>query len=157
MLESRRSFTIWSVLLIILVNSVNIDAARTSSSHRSSSKARQKPNPDHYKLSYGSNTHQQPARQHQVHQQQNAAPSAPQPEHKAPIGWNVPNTQTQHHQPAPAPAPAQQNQFQYPQHIQTPHANPAPQQVPAPVHVQQQHSQPQPYQPAGIQQGIIEK
>lgn len=108
------SLVIWSFVLIVLINSVTVEAAKASSRRRGSSSSKKSPNYDHVALSYGSShghrgasSNHQP-QQHQVHQtqthtQQAHAPSAPSApalpasnnnNNNQPIGWNVHNADT---------------------------------------------------------------
>lgn len=107
-MDIRKSSIVWSLVLIMLTYSVSIEAGKTSSRRRSSSK--KTPHYDPVALSYGhrggGSTNHKPAQQHQVHQthtQQSHAPSAPSApalpssintNNNKPIGWNVPHTDT---------------------------------------------------------------
>lgn len=102
----RKSFTVVLLVLIILGNSIDIEASKSRSrtNHKSSSSG--KANRDHVALSYGGvshgsnrNNNQQSVQSKYVPPQHSApapAPSAPKlPDNNKPIGWNVQNSQHQ--------------------------------------------------------------
>lgn len=94
-LHFRKSLTIWSFVLIILVNSVYVEAAKAP--RRSGQKG--KPNHDAIALSYGGSRHTGTIQQHQTKQVYPQAASAPPLPHNnnnnnKPIGWNIPPSNT---------------------------------------------------------------
>lgn len=93
-LHFRKSLTIWSFVLIILVNSVYVEAAKAP--RRSGQKG--KPNHDAISLSYGSSRNTGTVQQHQTKQVYPQAASAPQlpnnNNNNRPIGWNIPASNT---------------------------------------------------------------
>lgn len=93
-LHFRKSLAIWSFVLIILVSTVFVGAAKAP--RRSSHKG--KPNHDAISLSYGGNRKTGSVQQHQTKQVYPQAASAPPlPNHNnnnKPIGWNIPASNT---------------------------------------------------------------
>lgn len=99
-ISGTKQFTVWSIVLIILVSGLQIDASKASNSRRGGHKTKPQPNADHVRLSYGNNA-AAPSRtnthtQHQTHanppypQQQHVQQSHVQQQAHAPVHSNPP-------------------------------------------------------------------